>query len=57
MDTVPAKAAPAIAPAIAPLGPTQQHTIPKVKTPQVALAAIADRAVATPGKGGISLLV
>lgn len=47
-DTVPARMAPAAAPDRAPAGPTHQHTMPRVKTPQVALAAIADRAVATP---------
>lgn len=47
-ETVPAVRAPAIPPAMAPRGPTHQHTMPRVKIPQVALAAIADRAVATP---------
>lgn len=51
-DTVPATSAPAIAPAIAPLGPTHQHAMPKVKIPHEVLAAIADSAVATPTERG-----
>lgn len=48
MDMVPATIAPASAPAMAPLGPTHQQTMPKVNTPHEVLAAIADSAVATP---------
>ena len=47
-DTAPASSAPAAAPAAAPRGPTHQHAMPSVNMPQVALAAIADSAVATP---------
>lgn len=47
-DMVPATSAPANAPEIAPLGPTHQQTMPKVKMPHEVLAAMADSAVATP---------
>lgn len=53
IDVVPATMAPAIPPAMAPRGPTHQQAMPRVNTPQVALAAIADNAVATPVMGYI----
>lgn len=48
-DTTLVTSAPPTAPATAPRGPTHEHAMPSVKIPHVVLAAIADRAVATPG--------
>lgn len=47
-EVVPAIRAPAMAPAMAPRGPTHGNAIPRVKIPHVALAAMAESAVATP---------